>query len=234
MTRLVNLDEYLRHVRTGFGLALCLALLGGCAMIGGPSGPRPDPAALLDPSSPGMNVTAPDSFNVIFQTTEGDIVLAIDRSLAPIGVDRFYNLVRNGFYRDIAFFRNIEGFVAQFGIHGDPAMNRIWRNARIPDDSVRASNVPGTISFATAGPNSRTVQLFINHGDNSRLDAMGFAPFGRVIEGQDVLSRLYTGYGEGAPRGRGPDQDRIQSEGNTYLRAQFPEMDYLIEARIAN
>jgi len=122
--------------------------------------------------------------------------------------------------------------MAQFGIHGDPQVAAVWRDARIPDDPVRQHNTRGMMSFATAGPGTRTTQLFINYGDNSRLDGMGFSPFGRVVEGIDVVDRFYAGYGEGAPRGRGPDQGRIQAEGNAYLEREFPELDYVTRATI--
>src|SRR5437899_1085703 len=130
------------------------------------------------------------------------------------------------------FFRVITGFMAQFGIHGDPQVAAVWRDARIPDDPVRQHNTRGMVSFATAGPGTRTTQLFINYGDNSRLDGMGFSPFGRVVEGMDVVERFHAGYGEGAPSGRGPDQSRFQAEGNAYLKQGFPELDYVTRATI--
>jgi len=192
----------------------------------------PSRADLLDPSSPAMNLQAPDSFEVVVETTKGEFVIEVTRSLAPLGVDRFYNLVRGGYYDGVPFFRNIAGFMAQFGMHGDPEVMAVWRVARIADDPVVGSNTRGTVSFATAGPNTRTVQLFINHADNSRLDAQGFAPFGRVVRGMETVDLLYAGYGESPPRGQGPTQERIQAEGNAYLRAEFPLMDYIERARL--
>ena len=185
-----------------------------------------------DPSSPGFRAVAPDSFRARFVTSEGPFVIEVHRRWAPLGADRFYNLVRSGYYDGVRFFRVIDGFMAQFGIHGDPAVAAAWREQRIPDDPVRRTNLRGMVSFATAGPGTRTTQIFVNYGDNSRLDAMGFAPFGQVVEGMEVVERLYAEYGEGAPRGRGPDQGRIQAEGNAYLERAFPELDYVERATI--
>jgi cyclophilin family peptidyl-prolyl cis-trans isomerase len=144
-----------------------------------------------------------------------------------------YNLVKNGFFDNVRFFRVIGGFMAQFGIHGDPGISAAWRNARIPDDPVKQSNKRGYITFATAGPGTRTTQVFINLVDNGTLDAQGFAPFGRVVSGMKVVDKLYDGYGEGAPHGRGPDQSRVQMEGNAYLEKSFPKLDYIKTASIA-
>jgi peptidyl-prolyl cis-trans isomerase A (cyclophilin A) len=174
-----------------------------------------------------MRATAPATFRATFETSAGTFVIEVRREWAPLGADRFYNLARSGYFEGARFFRVIGGFMAQFGIHGDPAVATRWRAARIPDDPVRQSNARGMVSFATAGPNTRTTQLFINYGDNRQLDGMGFAPFGRVVEGMEVVDKLYNGYGEGAPRGRGPDQGRIQAEGNAYLEKDFPRLDYI-------
>ena len=179
-----------------------------------------------------LTATAPESFKVKFDTTKGDFTIEVTRSLAPHGADRFYNLVRSGYFNDIAFFRVIPGFMCQFGIHGDPKVSAAWRNARIPDDPVKGSNKRGAITFATAGPNTRTTQLFISYGDNSRLDGMGFAPFGKVTEGMDVVDKINGEYGEGAPAGHGPNQQLIQEEGNTYLKKDFPHLDYIKSATI--
>jgi len=179
-----------------------------------------------------MTRTAPDTFRVAFQTTAGDFVLEARREWAPRGVDRFYNLIREGFFDGVRFFRVIDGFMAQFGISGDPKVAAAWREARIADDPVEASNTRGRVSFATGGPGTRTTQLFINYGDNSRLDEMGFSPIGEVVEGMDVVDALHSGYGEGAPRGRGPDQGRIQQEGNAYLESAFPDLDWIRRAEI--
>ncbi|MEJ0090976.1 MAG: peptidylprolyl isomerase [Limisphaerales bacterium] len=175
---------------------------------------------------------APETFNVQFDTTKGKFTVEVTRSLSPNGADRFYNMVRSGYFKDIAFFRVVPGFMCQFGIHGDPAVSAKWRDANIADDSVKGSNTRGTITFATAGANTRTTQLFINFADNTRLDASGFSPFGKVTEGMDVVDKLNGEYGDGAPYGRGPDQGRIQSEGNAFLKKDFPNLDYIKSATI--
>lgn len=193
---------------------------------------RTDMSTLLDPA--GLNEQAPDSFKVLFKTTKGDFTLEINRDWSPLGADRFYNLVKSGYFSDVAFFRVIGGFMAQFGIHGDPKVSAAWRGARIQDDPVKQSNKRGYISYAMAGPNTRTTQLFINFGDNSQLDSMGFSPFGKVVSGMDVVDAIYDGYGEGAPRGMGPDQGRVQMQGNAYLKADFPKLDYIKSATIVN
>jgi peptidyl-prolyl cis-trans isomerase A (cyclophilin A) len=187
---------------------------------------------LLQPKSASMTQTAPADFRVKFQTSEGDFVVEAQRDWAPLGVDRFYNLVHNGYYDGVCFFRVISGFMAQFGIHGDPKVAAAWRSERIQDDPVKQSNKRGYLSYAMAGPNTRTTQLFINYADNSRLDQMGFAPIGRVVEGMDVVDRLHAGYGEGAPQGKGPHQGRLQTEGNTYLTKDFPQLDCIQKAMI--
>jgi peptidyl-prolyl cis-trans isomerase A (cyclophilin A) len=186
---------------------------------------------LLDPTH--ATLTAPERFTVRLETTQGDLHVDVHRSWSPRGADRFYNLVKLGFYEDVALFRVIAGFVAQTGLHGDPAVNALWRTARIEDDPVAQSNVPGMVSFAMSGKNSRTTQFFINLGNNANLDSMGFSPFGRVRE-LDVLAKLHSGYGEGAPGGNGPAQNRIQREGNRYLKAEFPQLDYIKHALIVD
>lgn len=184
---------------------------------------------LLQPAAAAL--TAPETYLAVLRTSKGEIRINVSRALAPRGADRFYSLVQAGFYADVAFFRVVAGFVAQAGLHGDPAISRAWRDARIPDDPVRASNEAGTVVFATSGANARTTQFFINLRHNARLDAMGFAPFGRTLD-LAVVERLHAGYGEGPPGGRGPQQGRIQREGNTYLRAEFPALDYIVRAEI--
>ncbi len=176
---------------------------------------------------------APATFKASFDTTKGTFVIDVHRDWAPNGADRFYNLVKSGFYDDVRFFRVIDGFMAQFGIHGNPAIAAAWRQSQIKDDPVKQSNKRGYVVFATAGPNTRTTQLFINFGDNTGLDRQGFAPFGTVSTGMDVVDKIYSGYGKGAPRGRGPDQGRLQSEGNAYLAKDFPKLDYTKSAKIA-
>ena len=181
-----------------------------------------------------LTAKAPETFKVQFDTTKGKFTIEVTRSLAPNGADRFYNLVHSGYFTGVAFFRVIPGFMCQFGIHGDPSVSAKWREATIPDDPVKGSNTRGTITFATAGPNTRTTQLFINYGDNSRLDGDGFAPFGKVSEGMNVVDKINGEYGEGAPGGRGPDQGRIQMEGNAYLKKDFPNLDYIKSATIVS
>jgi peptidyl-prolyl cis-trans isomerase A (cyclophilin A) len=175
---------------------------------------------------------APASYKVKFDTSKGAFVLQVTRAWAPLGADRFYNLVKSGFYDNVRFFRVISGFMVQFGISGDPAVMAGWRDAPIKDDPVTQSNKRGTITFAMAGPNTRTTQVFINFADNDRLDASGFSPFGRVLSGMDVVDKLNPEYGEGAPRGRGPDQSRMQREGNAYLTKEFQHLDFVKKATI--
>jgi len=187
--------------------------------------------ALLSPQT--ATAKAPDVYKVKLATTHGDIVIEVRRAWAPNGADRFYNLVKIGFFDGCEFFRVIDGFMAQIGIHGDPAVAAKWRDANIPDDPpVGQSNQRGVVTFATAGPNTRTTQFFINFKDNSFLDNQGFPPIGKVVEGDAVLDQLYRGYGEGAPGGNGPDQGRLQTEGNAYLKAQFPNLDSIKTASI--
>src|SRR5580693_6064614 len=176
---------------------------------------------------------APPVYKVEFDTSKGPFVVEVHRDWAPNGADRFYNLVKNGFYDNARFFRVVTGFMVQFGINGDPKLSSVWREARIKDDAVKQSNGRGYITFATAGPDTRTTQVFINFADNAALDRQGFAPFGKVVSGMTVVDALYADYGEGAPRGRGPSQDRIQREGNAYLTAEFANMDYIKKATIA-
>ena len=179
-----------------------------------------------------LTAKAPETFKAQFDTTKGKFTVQVTRSLAPNGADRFYNLVRSGYFTDIAFFRVIPGFMCQFGIHGDPNVSAKWREANIADDPVKGSNTRGAITFATAGPNTRTAQLFIDFGNNVGLDGQGFSPFGKVIEGMDVVDKINSEYGEGAPNGNGPNQGRIQMEGNTYLKKDFPNLDYVKSATI--
>jgi peptidyl-prolyl cis-trans isomerase A (cyclophilin A) len=191
---------------------------------------NPSGNALLNPAA--LNEQAPATFKVRFDTSKGSFVVEVHRDWAPHGADRFYNLVKNGFYDDTRFFRVISGFMVQFGINGNPEVSAKWRRANIQDDPVHASNHAGYITFATAGPNTRTTQVFINYADNRALDGQGFAPFGEVTSGMTVVKALYSGYGEGAPRGDGPEQGRIQNEGNKYLISAFPKLDYIKKATI--
>lgn len=175
---------------------------------------------------------APEHYRVRFDTTRGPFEVEVRRAWAPHGADRFHHLIQEGFFDGVRFFRVIEGFVAQFGIPPEPSQAAAWRERRIPDDAVRETNARGRITFAMAGPGTRTTQLFINTRDNPSLDSMGFAPIGEVVEGMDVVDGLHAGYGEGAPSGRGPDQRRIQLEGNAYLAREFAELDAIETARL--
>lgn len=211
-------------------LIMCFVLLvlGTISTDAFAKGEQPDP--LLDPSA--FNATAPDEFSVVFETSQGSFTIEVHRDWSPIGADRFFNLVESGFLSNARFFRVVPNFVAQFGLHAVPEVSQAWRAASIKDDLVKASNKKGSITFATAGPNTRTTQLFINLRDNQRLDGMGFSPFGTVVAGMDVVEQLYSGYGEGAPRGRGPNQGTIVTEGNTYLERDFPELDYIVRTTV--
>jgi peptidyl-prolyl cis-trans isomerase A (cyclophilin A) len=189
-----------------------------------------DPAQL----EPGLaTARAPGVFHARFMTTRGVFVVEVHRDWAPNGADRFYNLVKMGFFDDTRFFRVIDGFMAQFGISGDPRVAAMWRSSNIQDDPVAQSNKRGRITFAqTSEPNSRSTQVFINFGDNGQLDAARFAPFGEVVQGMGVVDSLYKGYGEGKPAGKGPDQGRIQEAGNRYLDDEYPQLDRVLFAQI--
>jgi len=181
-----------------------------------------DPA-LLHPES--LRAKAPAEYEVKFVTTAGDFTMKVTRAWAPNGADRFYNLVSHHFYDNASFFRVLPGFMAQFGMSAYPEVSRAWSRANIKDDSVRQSNHRGYVSFAMAGPNTRTTQIFINYGDNARLDQSGFSPFAMVTQGMDVVDKLYSGYGEGAPDGHGPNQSLVGTRGMVYLQQKFPKLD---------
>jgi peptidyl-prolyl cis-trans isomerase A (cyclophilin A) len=176
---------------------------------------------------------APETYNVKFDTSIGEFVVKVTRAWAPNGADRFYNLVKNGFYDEARFFRAVPNFMVQFGLHANPTITRVWQSARIPPDKVTQSNKKGFITFAMgATPDTRTTQVFINFRNNTNLDSMGFAPFGEVVSGIEVVDKIYTGYGEGSPRGSGPPQARVAAEGNAYLTKSFPKMDFIKKATI--
>jgi peptidyl-prolyl cis-trans isomerase A (cyclophilin A) len=180
--------------------------------------------ALMNPAL--LKAKAPDIFKTQFTTTKGVFVIEVHRDWSPLGADRFYNLVKNGFLNNAHFFRVVPGFVVQFGLSPSPAVNKVWKDTVIQDDPVKQTNTKGTVTFASRGPNTRTSQLFINLGENGRLDGMGFSPFGKITEGMDVVEKLYTGYGEA------PDQGRIQTEGKPYLDKNFPLLDSIKLARV--
>ncbi len=187
-----------------------------------------DMEVLMDPAGAEMTKEAPATFRAKFETTKGTFVVEVERKLAPRGTDRFYNLVRNGYYNGTKLFRVIPGFVVQWGMSGDPALNKVWHQARIPDDPVMTSNEAGTITFAMAGPNTRTTQLFINYKNNAGLDSQGFSPFGRVVEGMEVVESFNAEYGS-TPAS---NQQRIGQEGNAFLDKNFPNLDAILSATI--
>jgi peptidyl-prolyl cis-trans isomerase A (cyclophilin A) len=182
--------------------------------------------SLLHPAT--LHAKAPEVFFVKFHTTKGDFVMKVTRAWAPLGADRFYNLVEHHFYDGASLFRVVPGFVVQFGLPADPKVGRAWANADIKDDPVVESNLAGYVTYAMGGPNTRTTQVFINLADNTRLDSMGFAPFGRVTEGMDVVMKFYGGYGD-----NGPDQGKITNEGKVYVEKNFPKLDTIITAHLA-
>jgi peptidyl-prolyl cis-trans isomerase A (cyclophilin A) len=201
-------------------VSLALALVCGACSGGG------DSKTSTEEFAPVPNEKAPDHAKVRFETTKGNILIQLERDWAPIGADRFYTLVKTGYLNGDRFFRVVPKFIIQFGLSPDPKLTARWRQARLKDDPVRENNMRGTVSFATAGPGTRTTQLFINTVDNVRLDGSGFAPFGRVIDGMNVVDQIFGGYGEQ------PQQPRIEAEGNAYLEKEFPNLDYIKTATI--
>jgi cyclophilin family peptidyl-prolyl cis-trans isomerase len=198
-----------------------------------PLTPEARSRALHDPHDSLWSQPAPVRYRVRIETTKGIIVLEVARALAPRGADRFYHLVQVGFYDNSRFFRVISGRFAQFGISGDPVIAKIWQNERVLDDPVKDSNVRGRFAFAMTGPDARRTQIYINTGDQPRLDAMGFAPFGKVVEGMSVVDKLYAGYGETSGGGmRAGHQGKLFEEGNAYLDREFPFLDRLVRAEI--
>lgn len=215
--------------RGGRAGLLGAVLLGGLLVACHHAPPAEQPAPDI------IDATAPDSFLVRFVTSRGLFAVTAHREWAPKGVDRFYYLVRHHFYDGARFFRVLPGFVAQFGISSNPAENAEWAQRPIADEPVRHTNSIGTVAFARDGPNSRTVQLYVNLKDNPRLDTVsgfGFPPIAQVTSGFGIVDSLYGGYGEGPPRGRGPSQDSIALEGNAYLRRHFPRLDYIVRTEI--
>ncbi len=216
-------------------LALAGLVATGCAPRtlatgDGPLSPRPLPP--LDPQPDSAAIAAADSVLVRLETSKGEIEVMLRRPWAPHGAPRVAQAAAAGVYDGARFFRALRGFVVQWGIAADTSTTRAWSARRIPDDTVRESNRRGTITFAAGGPNTRTVQLFVNLRDNARLDALGFAPVGEVVRGMDVVDQLHTGYGEGAPAGQGPTQAKLSAEGEPYLARDFPLLDRIVRARI--
>lgn len=214
-------------------LVLCIVIpcLTGCSSETPTAGDAEIPeAASADPKP---TTTDAEDYQVLLKTTKGDILLEVHPEWSPRGAERFKELVKMGFYDNVAFFRVIDGFMAQVGINGDPELHAKWKDKNIMDDPVVESNKRGYVSFAKTGmPNSRSTQFFINFGDNGNLDSMGFSPFAKVVKGMDVVDSLYNGYGEGAPGGRGPFQGAIVEQGNAYLKKDFPMLDYIEKATI--
>lgn len=183
-------------------------------------------AGLVNAQETAKSTKAPDKFRVKFETSCGDFTVEVQRDWAPLGADRFHELVQAGFYDECRFFRVVPGFVVQWGMNGDPAVYAKWKDREIKDDKVTQSNREGMITFASRGPNTRTCQLFINLADNERLDDLGFAPFGKVVEGLDAVKKITSEYGQR------PQQPLIQEEGNAYLKKEFPKMDYIKKATV--
>jgi peptidyl-prolyl cis-trans isomerase A (cyclophilin A) len=221
----------MRAIRTLLAAAACLAM---AACSSSPNEAPKEETAPKEAPKAAIPEKAPDVFKVDFDTSKGPIVVEVHRDWAPLGVDHFYTLVKLGFYDGDRFFRYVRGFIVQFGINGNPATNRTWVNTSITDDPVTHHNVRGTLVYANAGPNTRATQLFINLANNSRsLDSqVGFEPFGTVVSGMDVVDRLYSGYGEMPPDGEGPNPQQIEIQGNDYLLAHFPRLDYIKKATV--
>ena len=219
----------MNSIRPFITALICFALLFTGTVFAEETAAKPNPA-LLDPSL--ATDKAPELYRVKMETTAGDFIIEVRREWAPRGADRFYNLVKIGYFNDVAFYRVLTGFMAQAGMHGDPAVSRVWLNARIQDDPVKESNTKGMVTFATGGPDTRSAQFFINYGNNSYLDASGFSPFGKLVEGFESVKKLYSGYGEGEPNGKGPGQAKLYRRGNDYLKSEFPKLDYISRATI--
>jgi peptidyl-prolyl cis-trans isomerase A (cyclophilin A) len=201
-----------------------VVVLGAFLLIAGCSEPR---------SEPKKSEPAPNVYQVKFETSKGDFIVEVDRDWAPMGADRFHELTKAKFFDDSRFFRVLRGFVVQFGLNGDPDVNARWRNLNLVDDPVKQPNSRGTITFATSGPGTRTTQVFINLADNSKmLDRQGFSPFGKVVDGMDIVDKMYGGYHDGPPRDSGPDQAKVEAQGNQYLEQHYPKLDYIKTARI--
>jgi len=184
-------------------------------------------ASLINPSPAELAAPAPDSFKVRFETSKGYFIVMAHRDWSPLGTDRFYFLVNNGFYDGARFFRTLPNFVVQFGLNGDPNVSKAWETRTIKDEPVKQSNQAGFITYAKGGPDSRTTQIFINKVDNSRLDAMGFSPFAKIIDGMHVVEQFYGGYANNVP-----DQGKIRTQGNGYLDREYPKLDSIVKARV--
>jgi peptidyl-prolyl cis-trans isomerase A (cyclophilin A) len=209
-------------------LFLWIVLSSAAALAG--CGPKYE--RLLTPAK--FTQQSPAVFHARFETTKGTFVIEVHRDWAPLGADRFYNLVCSGYYDGQRFFRTLPKFVVQWGLCGNPAVSKAWQDEklRLQDEAVKQSNTRGFVTFAKSGPNTRTTQIYVNMADNSRLDATGFSPFGRVTEGMEVFEKLYAEYGDVAPRGKGPEQQKIRELGDAYLAKDFPLLDRILKARV--
>ena len=217
-----------RALRNAAVLAAILA--SGACSSQEDSGARAEPNPLRRPSQ--FTATAPSVFQVAFETSEGAFVVEVHREWAPLGADRFYNLVRGGFFDDTRVYRVVDGFVAQFGLNGDPYVNQAWKTEFLVDDPVTHSNTKGRLTFAKGGRHSRTTEVFVNLKDNVQLDDEGFAPFGEIVEGLEVAERFHAAYGDGPPRGEGPYQAMVEARGNAYLDQEFPELTRIVRAAL--
>jgi peptidyl-prolyl cis-trans isomerase A (cyclophilin A) len=204
-------------------LTAALTVLAGCSSDDAKKTDAPKPVPKVEKT--------PDLFQALFDTSKGQVTIEIHRDWAPAGVDHFYSLVKTGFYDGVRFFRVTHSYV-QFGINGVPSTNGLWSTAYLPDDPVTQSNRKGTLTYAHLGANNRTTQLFFNMKDNKDLDKQGFAPIGKVVTGMDIVESLYSAYGDMAPRGMGPDPSKIEQQGNAYLDAKFPRLDFIKKASI--
>jgi peptidyl-prolyl cis-trans isomerase A (cyclophilin A) len=217
------------HLTAAAAIAL-LAATAACTSDSGDSTERVARSPLLRPQQ--FTETAPATYRVRLETTAGDVVVEVQRDWAPLGADRFYNLVKAGFYDDTRVYRVIDGFMAQFGLNGDPYVNQAWKSQYIVDDPVAETNARGRVAFAKGGLHTRTTEIFISYKDNPALDDEGFAPIGEVVEGMDVVDAFHSAYGDGPPRGEGPYQAMAQARGNAYLDEEFPELTRIVTATI--
>ena len=224
----INRKGSLTAVRRTILIVLACAALAGCGGGGHSSSTSGPPDALLHPAT--LNTKSPQLFTVVFKTTKGEFVVDVHRTWAPLAAQRFYNLVKAHFFDGVEFFRVVPKFVVQFGISPYPQVSKAWQNATITDDDVTVENTRGAVTFASAGPNTRTTQVFINLGDNSSLDHTGFAPFGAVVSGMDVVDKLYSGYGD-TPTAK---QGEIEAQGNAWLKKNYPKLDSIETARVTD
>ena len=208
----------------GVGILVAAAAVVAVGAQARQSAPVDRAARLRNPAA--LKEKAPDTYNAKFDTSAGVFLVEVHRDWAPLGADRFYNLVKNGFYDDVRFFRVVPNFMVQFGMNGTPSVQAIWQSQNLKDDPVKESNKKGYVTFANAGPNSRSTQVFINYKDNAGLDSQNFAPFGTVVEGMDVAEKINAQYREQ------PNQGAIRNQGNVYLKQEFPKLDYVKKATI--